>query len=497
MRYLYLGITIIFTIGFSVPSTMVFAEAKEALEEATKVADSETEELPEEEVDGEVQLPPVVILSYNPGFSDPYVGEFMELRRLQPNSILLAGLSIIYETSSGSEYVVFEFDETYEMVGESLLLRLASSDEVKNAEDESTVADLTYTRNMSQSAGRIKLKYSDEEIDSLCWGLKEVGCYAAFKTGKKNPPTTLVREISEEEIGDFGFSADYVPSFDSLKPGLSVREVAPEEVIEPQCRALEFTELYTYYETSATEQFIELYNNSDEEINLDGCLISYKGKNYGLNGKLGARKFLAVYPVTAWGLTLTKNPTSANRLSIVDTDGETVDNLTYYSGQKKGVSLAKLALGDGVNWTQTYNVTAGAENVYQKFKSCPVGKVINLETGNCVNEVAPVATLAACPEGKYRNPLTGRCKSYATTASTALKPCAEGYERNPETNRCRKIVANTGADYPVVTGNVEEKTELTGVYAIATVIVAGLGYIAFQYKEELAGLFRKKAKVGA
>ncbi len=524
LRYLYLGITIIFTVGFSAPSAMVFAEMMEDVEGGTAMITDEAKEADDEEGAGEVAendeddkddvneesevllpisegedgavLPNVVLYSYNPGFSDPYVGEFMELRKLQPNSILLAGLSIIYETSSGSEYSVFEFDETYEMVGESLLLRLASSDEVKNAEDESLVADLTYTRNMAQSAGRIKLRYGEREIDSLCWGLKEVGCYDAFKTGKKNSPTTLVREIDEEEIGDFLFSVDYVPVFVPLEPGILIREI-PEEIVEPQCRSLEFTELYTYYEASASEQFIELYNNGDEEMNLDGCLISYKNKNYKVSGKLGARKFLAIYPFTEWGLTLTKNPTSANKLSVVDVDGEVVDNLTYYSGQKRGVSLAKLTLSGGVSWTQTYNLTAGVENVYQKFKTCPVGKVINLETGNCVNEVAPVVTLAACPEGKYRNPLTGRCKSYATTVSTELKPCAEGYERNPETNRCRKIVANTGADYPVVTGTFEEKKELTSVFAIATVVVAGLGYIGFQYKDEIKMKFARKQKQAA
>lgn len=490
LRYLYLGITLIFTVGFSVPSTVAFAEEFDN-------GDDSTEELEniEEEVDDESsnELPGIVIYSYNPGFSDPYVGEFVELRKLHTDSISLAGLSIIYEASSGSEYTVLEFDENHEMVGESLLLRLASSDEIKNAEDASLVADLTYTRNMAQSAGRIKLKYLNEEIDSLCWGLKETGCYAAFKTGKKNPPTTLVRDLSEDEIGDFAFLTDYVPSFDSLKPGLAVKET-PEEVVEPQCRTLEFTELYTYYETSATEQFVEIYNSGDDEVKLDGCFVNYKGKNYALHKQIEAKKFLAVYPFREWGLALTKNPTSTNKISLVDVDGETVDSLTYYSGQKKGVSLAKVQLDGKLSWGQTYDLTAGAENVYQKFKTCPVGKVINLETGNCVNEVQPVVTLAACPEGKYRNPLTGRCKSYATTASTALKPCAEGYERNPETNRCRKIVANTGADYPVVTGTFEEKTELTSIYAIATVVVAGLGYIAFQYKEELANLFRKKAR---
>lgn len=497
-------------VGVTTPSQLVFAETAEELggnvevlvEGGDDAKSGEGEDLGLSEQDdnevlavisegknGEI-LPNVVILSYNPGFSEPYVGEFVELKKLPDNFISLADLTIIYETSSGSEYNVLEFSEEHEMVGESLLLRLASSDEVKNADDPATVADATYTRNMSQSGGRIKLKYKDEEIDSLCWGLKETGCYAAFKTGKGVAPTTLVREINEDEIGDFEFVENYTPSYDPEKPGLKVLTV-PEEVVEPQCRTLEFTELLTYYETTASEQFVEIYNDSDESVKLNGCFMGYKNKNYPLSGSLGARKFLAIYPLMEWGLTLTKNPTSVNRLSIIDADGEIVDNLSYYGGQKKGVSLAKIALGDGtVNWVQTYNVTAGAENVYQQFKTCPVGKVINLETGNCVTETTLVTTLAACPEGKYRNPLTGRCKSYATTASATLKPCAEGYERNPETNRCRKIVENTGAEYPVVTEVFEEKKELVSVYAIVTVIVAGLLYIAFQYKDELRAKFK-------
>ena len=483
MRYAYLGLSVILAVGLNAPLYTVFAEPVEEVVQEDIVADEDVPGDPEEH---EEKLN-VVIKSYNPGFSDPYVGEFFEIVRLSKDFILLAGLSVIYETSSGSEYLVYEFSDEDEMVGESLLFRLASSNEVKDAEDATKVADLTYTRNMSQSAGRIKLKLGDEMIDSLCWGLKETGCLEAFKTGKKNKPTTLVREISDEEIGEFRFLEDYAPVYDPDKPGFYRREVI-EEVVEPQCRALKFTELFTYYETSATEQFIELFNESDEEVELDGCFINYKGKNYALTGKIGARSFKAIRPLSDLGIALTKNPTSANKLLIIDTDGEVVDSLTYYSGQKKGVSLVLVGYrNDGSkNWEQTYSPTPGTENDYQQFKTCPVGKVINLETGNCVNDTAlATTTLAACPAGKYRNPLTGRCKSYATTASATLKPCAEGYERNPETNRCRKIVQNTGADYPVVTSNVEEKTELVSIWAIATVITAGIGYIIFQYRDEL------------
>jgi hypothetical protein len=385
---------------------------------------------------------------------------------------------------------VYEFSDGHEMVGESLLLRLASSKEIAESEDAASVADITYTRNMSQSAGRIKLKYDDEVIDSLCWGLKETGCYNAFSSKK---PSTLVREIDEEEIGDFIHQADYAPTFDAENPGLRYNE-PEEEAIEPKCRDIEFSEIFTYYESASTEQFIELYNRGEEIADLDGCFIRYKNNNYALAGIVRAHEFVVFYPIATWRTALTKNPTSLNRLEIVDTDGETVDGLTYYSGQKRGLSLAKFGYkADGSEkWEQTYNPTPGADNVYQQFKTCPVGKVLNIETGNCVNETPVVATLAACPEGKYRNPLTGRCKSYATTASTELKPCAEGYERNPETNRCRKIVANTSADYPAVTGTYEDKKEFVSVWAIATVVVAGIGYIAFQYKDELKLKFARQ-----
>ncbi|MBR3319303.1 hypothetical protein IKG06_02230 [Candidatus Saccharibacteria bacterium] len=509
-RYTCLEICALLIVSIFAPATKVFAEpmakttddfvaeeqAKSSvIEEVDELAKEEQEdaeeasvEESEKDIDG---VHAILIKSYNPGFSDPYVGEYFELIKLSKSSILLAGLSVLYETSTGSEYTVYEFSEGHEMVGESLLMRLASSREVTDAGDAMSVADATYTRNMSQSGGRIKLKYDDEVIDSLCWGLKETGCYEAFSSKK---PTTLVREIDEEEIGDFVHRTDYILSFDADVPGLKYNEPM-EELAEPKCREIEFSEILTYYENASTEQFIELYNHGEETADLGGCFIKYKNNNYALTGSVEAHGFAIFYPTNAWHMTLTKNPTSFNRLDIIDTDGEIVDELMYYSGQKRGLSLAKLGYkSDGSEkWEQTYNPTPGIDNIYQQFKTCPIGKALNLDTGNCVNETPIVATLAACPEGKYRNPLTGRCKSYtATTASTQLKPCTDGYERNPETNRCRKIRVNNGTDYPVATGVYEDKKEFVSVWAIATVIVAGLGYIVFQYKDELKLKFARQ-----
>lgn len=487
LRYNYLGIVISFMVGVVGINFQVFAES-EISTEATETVTEESNSKETPEVSPDTLENVLKIKSYNPGYTNE--GEFVELLKLSENDISLAGLTVIYITSSGNEYVVYEFPKESEMVGESLLMRLASSDEVQNAENYHDVADVTYTRNMSQSKGKINLVYNDKVVDTLCWGLGGDNCFSAFNSKK---PTTLVRDLSAEEYEDlFVHTANYTPNYNPESPGLRITEV-PEEKIEPKCRTIEFSEILTYFENSNAEQFIELFNRSDEKVELSKCFLRYKNKNYSLSGEVGANGFKVFYNVSEWGLSLTKNPASSNFLEIVDADGEIIDKLIYYSGQKKGVSFAMIGYkSDGAeNWVQTYNVTPGAENSYQQFKTCPVDKVLNLETGNCVNATSLKSTLAACPEGKYRNPLTGRCKSYATTASTELKPCAEGYERNPETGRCRKIVKNDGADYKLEPEVFEEKSDFVAIWAIVAVIGVGLLYILFQYRKEIVGLFTK------
>ena len=465
-RCLQLLVATIFSLGVVAQSLAVlpvFAEEAEAA--------------PRSLVKGEV-----LIKSFNPGFTTQ--GEFLELMKLPEDDLSLAGLTVVYITSTGHEYIVHSFVEGNVMVGESLLMRLASSDEVKEAENPNDVADITYTRNMSQSKGRINLVFEEEIIDTLAWGLPDDDSFDGFNA--KNP-TTLVRDVEAEEVEDlFNHDLTYAPSYDAEKPGLKIVE-PEEEVIEPKCRSLEFSEILTYFENANTEQFVELFNRSDEAMELSDCTLRYKNKIYALSGQIAANGFLVIYPAKEWGLTLTKNPTSSNTLELIDADGEVVDSLTYTSGQKKGVSLALNGTrADGSEiWVQTYNPTPGAENTYQQFKTCPAGKVINLDTGNCVNETSMVPTLAACPEGKYRNPLTNRCKSYATTASAELKPCAEGYERNPATNRCRKVAENTGADYEIKTETFEEKKEFVATWAIVIVVLAGVVYVVVQFREEI------------
>jgi len=294
-----------------------------------------------------------------------------------------------------------------------------------------------------------------------------------------------VRDLNTMEFSHIAMG-DYEPTFDKEKQVIVFPEKQEEEKPEPQCKGLIFSEIFTFYENSKSEQFVEFYNSSSDQINLKGCAVRYKNKNYELAGIVKAQDYFVFYPLETFSFT--KNPTTKNEVEIIDTDGTTLDTLTYYNGQKKGVAYAMFGYDERgkEQWLQTYSPTPDNENNYQKYKSCEDGKVLNEETGNCVKASSIDTGITPCPEGQYRNPLTNRCKKYETLTSATIKPCAEGYERNPETNRCRKIVNNDGADYAIQTEEYEEKSSFVAIWAIAIVGLVGLGYVAWQYRDVIS-----------
>lgn len=432
----------------------------------------------------------LLISAVNPGYkidgvSD--VGELIELRNLTNAPLSLAGFSLRYTNGSGNSTTIISFSNGSLMAGEYLLIRYSKS-------PNSDAADLIYTTSLAMTAGPIELMYDGDVVDSVCWTGKN-DCQKAFKSAS---PTTLVRNF---DTGDFEHLAEYIPHFDPSNPSLILPpepdgDSSPDNdpnidtsPATPRCRGLEFTEVYSYYSENQSEQFLELYNPTDEDITMDGCLLRYKKKEYALTGTISSDGYFAYYPGSTFSLT--KNPTTSNNLELIDADGQLVDELVYLHGQKKSTAYAKFYDGDGSEmWSQTYLPTPGAANVYQEFRSCPAGKVINPATGNCINDPAASATVQDCPAGKYRNPLTGRCKTIET--ESILKPCAEGYERNPTTNRCRKIQSeNDGADYTLVPTTRSDKTTFVALGVVILLVSLGVIYIILQFRREIARALRK------
>jgi len=426
------------------------------------------------------ELPELYIKSINPGYlvdDKNNVGEYIELARPHSDTLTplsLAGFSISYTNSSGNTITLYEFPEYLWMSGETILLRLASS-------PESEQADLTYTKTLAFKAGPLELKKATTVLDSVCWTGQE-GCAKEFKSSS---PTLLLRDPETFEFIHQDTSV-YSPAYDSAAPNTYYESRGSEETPPKQCQNLTFSEILSYYEDSQSEQFIEFYNPTSEQILLDGCFIKYKNKTYQLSGIIKSDSYLVQRPN---GLSLTKNPTTSNIIELYDVDGTIVDTLTYSNGQQKSTSYAQIGYNEKGEeiWKSTYAVTPGEANIYQQFKTCEEGKVINESTGNCVK--ATTATEIVCDADQYLNPLTGRCKKYET--ETEIE-CKEGYELNPETNRCRRIKNNDGADYELES-TVDGDSSIVFIAITATIIIFVLAiiYIVFEFRTEIKKFFQK------
>lgn len=486
-----------FSTGVIPPKPKLAITVSKVLQTATETTTTTTTTTEDGAVEPEPTKPPaatyqpssdLMIKAINPGYSlgdQPDVGELIELQNLTNTSLSLAGYSVYYINKSNNETLLFEFADGSVLAGESLLMRYARS-------PESDRADLKYSTTLSMSTGTIELRQKTKTVDTVCWGDKSnPDCLPSFKSGSH---ITAVRDFT---TGEFSYPTDYQPTFDPAKPNLILpispptdEPTQPEQPVTRQCDRLEFSEILSYYVKDKSEQFIELYNPTDQTVQLAGCNLSYKKKLYPLLGKIPAETY---FRYTPQDFTLTKNPTTSNSIELIDTDGSIVDTLTYIHGQKKSTSFARFYSAEGEEiWDLTYHPTPAAENIYQEYRSCPEGKVINPETGNCVKVATSVSKiLEPCPDGKYRNPLTGRCKS-STSSTKTQKPCAEGYERNPETNSCRKIkTTNDGADYTLVPKTSSGKTQFVAFGIVALLVSLGIIYIVLQFRREIARAARK------
>ena len=426
-------------------------------------------------------LPEIYIKAVNPGYTvdgKSNTGEMVEIARRGKQAegeadkwISLAGVTVRYTTSGGSSTDLVKFPENSYFAGESIILRLASS-------PESELAAINYTKTLAYE-GSLTLLRNDEVVDAVCWTGKD-GCLAKFKSGGM---TSLVRDTATGEFVVKAYEPIYVEGnylVDSVEDGKG------EATVVPQCRGLVFSEVLSYYAETQSEQFIEFHNTGAEQILMDGCMIRYKNKTHLLSGVIKADGYVARYLTD---FSITKNPNNSNTLELIDTDGAVLDKLEYPNGQRKGASWAFIGY-DGAGeelWKTTYKITPGEPNIYQEYKTCEVGKVINEATGNCV-KVAEVTT-KVCADGQYLNTLTGRCKKFETAASA--KVCKEGYEINPETGRCRKIKENDGANYALETETYDESSSFIALYAIIGVMVAGIAYVVYEFRHEIAKLFRK------
>ncbi len=199
---------------------------------------------------------------------------------------------------------------------------------------------LTYyfsSSGLASTAGAIQLYEKDALIDELCWG-KDFCAQKYPKFSTSDTDNYSLRRCDGECESAFE-QQKYYPEID-----LAAIELAPikENTVSSPCENLRITEVLSYYRQAVSEQFVELYNSGAESVDLSGCRIGYKNKQYPLDGVLLSGSYKAIRSAD---LTLVKNPSVYAELSILDASGEIVSSMKYLHGQRKLTSYALFDIG--------------------------------------------------------------------------------------------------------------------------------------------------------
>lgn len=393
------------------------------------------------------------------------------LRRLALSLVFILLVSAGVEAAPSSSLVISEIkvagDEWVELTNIGYIdAGIGWKIQYRSASGSSWSSKVTLDRNLlpgevvsfpasslADTAGHVQLVDDAlQTIDTVSWGVSLDGV-----TETKHLPapdsTQSLKRFWDEETAEFidtdnnteDFFVSYLPSPNSSDlhsnqdyPVIEISEVLPDP------------------DTSTTynDEFIELYNPNETEVNLTGYTLHVGSGIFVLNG-LGMLpgEYLAL-PKSYDPTDLTKLYTNLNLtassgvVSLQTPNGKYRNELAYTAG-KKGLSYGVFA--DGPAWTEL--PTPGAENelvVTEKtstsssssLKPCRSDQYRNSETNRCKLKSSATTSLKPCASNQYRNPETNRCR-LISTASTSLKPCASNQYRNPETNRCRKIESAT------------------------------------------------------
>lgn len=274
------------------------------------------------------------------------------------------------------------------------------------------------------------------------------------------------------------------------------------------------------------DEFIELYNPNDSDVNLSNYIL-YVGSNnvkynFPDNSYVKAGEYLAF---SNNDIKFTLINTSSN-VALRSADDTLIDEIPIYSNLGEGVAWAEISDA----WQYTNRPTPGSANLASLIElddvsspnsnlaPCAANQYRSPETNRCRLIASSISTLTICKDNQYRSEETNRCRNISSTTSD-LAQCAEGQERNPATNRCRSITSVLGASdlVPCKAGqernpetnrcrnvasampNAEYAPEQTSEsannnilwWSLATVGLVAIGYGVWEWRQEIIGLIKK------
>lgn len=310
--------------------------------------------------------------------------------------------------------------------------------------------DIVFSSGLAAISGHIKLlDHTKQVIDVVGWGaaMRPEGLAAGAPATNK----ILQRYKTGEALKDTDNNAtDFYQAELVILPGGNIEEVSVSIPDMPMPILSEI--LPDANGVDASKEFIELYNPSDQAIDLASYSLSLGpsfSKLYPLPAAVLNPGSYIAFSDTETGLTL---PNTNATLRLIGPYGKVASELRY-ADPEEDASFAYIEN----SWQKSYQLTPGTENVLVSVKPCPEGQTRSNETGQC-KTITLAGSVLECKSGQLRNPETGRCKNIASAAAAATV-CKAGQEKNPATNRCRNIISATAAK-PCPTG--QERNSETG-----------------------------------
>ncbi|OYX43913.1 hypothetical protein B7Y94_00640 [Candidatus Saccharibacteria bacterium 32-49-12] len=249
--------------------------------------------------------------------------------------------------------------------------------------------------------------------------------------------------------------------------------------------------------SDAGQEFIEIYNRSEQIASLEGYSLEIVGttiKRHMLPEDMNilANDWLVIgNSVLSFSL-----PNTSASVRLIDGDGNIVATTEGYHDPSDGFAWQVNELGE---WSYSSQPSPGQANVFKLLtlsnlvietdpapKPCLDGQYRHPETNRCRKIISVInATPAACKDGYYRSPETGRCRKIPVV--DAPKDCPAGQARNPETGRCRKVAVMSKADSrPGQTAIVHQPNQWYVIVAVVGTALALIGYGAWEFRSSLA-----------
>ena len=188
---------------------------------------------------------------------------------------------------------------------------------------------------------------------------------------------------------------------------------------------------------NSDKQFIEIRNENEEKINLQGCKIEIRERDGKIIlsyifDKKDEIKANGLFVADFLNKNLKIEPRGNYEILFIDN----LNNETSYSYKSTDKNSSIAYFGDNI-WQKTFKVTRNKQNIIQDQPECKDGMEWNFTSGKCEK----IKTEKVCEDGYYLNSSTNRCNKIIT--EKIQEECGLGYYRNPETGRCKKIEVET------------------------------------------------------